>query len=110
MRVVAISVGLPREVIWRGRIVRTSIFKEPVEGNVQVERLNLAGDRQSDLTVHGGIEKAVYAYPSEHYAYWRELLPGVDLPWGIFGENLTVEGLSEDSLNIGDKLSIGSAE
>ena len=109
MRVVAVSVGLPREVVWRGRAVRTSIFKEPVAGPVLVERLNLAGDRQSDLTVHGGADKAVYVYPAEHYAFWREKLPGVDLPWGSFGENLTVEGLDEAAVQIGDRLEIGSA-
>ena len=109
MRVVAVSVGLPREVIWRGRTVRTSIFKEPVAGPVNVERLNLAGDRQSDLSVHGGIDKAVYVYPAEHYSFWREKLPGADLPWGSFGENLTTEGLDEASVQIGDRLHIGSA-
>lgn len=109
MRVVAVSVGLPREVIWRGRAVETSIFKNPVSGSVRVGRLNLEGDRQSDLTVHGGAEKAVYVYPSEHYQFWREELPGVELPWGSFGENLTTEGLDEDAVHIGDRLLIGSA-
>src|SRR5947207_924159 len=100
---------MPREVEWHGKTVLTSIFKEPVAGRVQVGRLNLAGDQQSDLSVHGGIDKAVYAYPSEHYAFWGEELPGIDLPWGVFGENLTVEGLSEDTVNIGDQLQIGTA-
>jgi len=85
MRVVAVSVGLPREVTWRGRAVETSIFKDPVSGPVRVGRLNLEGDKQSDLTVHGGAEKAVYVYPSEHYPFWRDELPGVELPWGSFG-------------------------
>jgi MOSC domain-containing protein YiiM len=107
---VSINVGVPREVEWNGKTVRTSIFKNPVAGPVWVERLNLMGDRQSDLTVHGGIVKAVYAYPSEHYRFWREELPGVDLPWGAFGENFTTEGLAEESVCIGDKLRIGSAE
>jgi MOSC domain-containing protein YiiM len=110
MKVVSINVGLPREVEWRGKTVRTSIFKEPVTGRVRVERLNVEGDRQSDLTVHGGVDKAVYAYPAEHYAFWREELPGVDLPWGAFGENFTTEGLIEDSVGIGDHLRVGSAE
>jgi MOSC domain-containing protein YiiM len=108
IRVVAVSVGLPREVTWRGRVVQTSILKDPVSGPVRVERLNLEGDRQSDLTVHGGAEKAVYVYPSEHYAFWRDELPGVELPWGSFGENLTTEGLDE-AVHIGDRLLIGSA-
>lgn len=109
MKVVSVNVGLPREVIWRGESVLTSIFKEPVAGRVRVESLNLVGDRESDLTVHGGAEKAVYVYPSEHYAFWRKELPGVDLPWGSFGENLTVEGLAEDRVRIGDEITIGSA-
>jgi len=108
MKVVAVSVGLPRSLIWRGRTVETSIFKTPVEGPVHVKRLNLEGDKQSDLTVHGGAEKAVYVYPSEHYQFWRDQLPGVELPWGAFGENLTTEGLDEN-IHIGDRLLIGSA-
>ena len=110
MKLVSIQVGRPREVEWRGELVRTSIFKEPVAGPVHVGRLDLAGDEQSDLTVHGGVDKAVYAYPSEHYAYWRGELPGVELPWGAFGENLTTEGLGEGTLSIGDRLQIGTAE
>jgi MOSC domain-containing protein YiiM len=110
MRLVSIQVGRPREVEWSGRTVRTSIFKHPIPGPVRVRELNLEGDEQSDLSVHGGAEKAVYAYPSEHYPYWRERLPGVELPWGAFGENLTTEGLSETSLAIGDRLRIGSAD
>jgi MOSC domain-containing protein YiiM len=108
VKIVSINVGRPREVKWRGKAVRTSIFKAPVAGPVQVLKLNLAGDEQADLSVHGGVDKAVYAYPSEHYAYWREELPGIELPWGAFGENLTTEGLSENALRIGDRLSIGS--
>ena len=110
MKLVAISVGGPRKVEWRGKTVRTSIFKDPVAGSVRVQKLNLAGDEQSDLSVHGGADKAVYAYPSEHYAYWREQLPEMKLPWGSFGENLTTEGLNDKTLQIGDRLSIGSAE
>lgn len=110
MRVVSVNVGLPREVIWQGQTVRTSIYKDPVAGRVWARRLNLDGDRQSDLTVHGGAEKAAYVYPSEHYDFWREELPGVDLPWGSFGENITSEGLDESSIRIGDRLTIGSAE
>src|SRR5689334_15639383 len=108
MKVVAISVGLPRSVTWRRRIVETSIFKTPVSGPVRVKRLNLEGDKQSDLTVHGGEEKAVYVYPSEHYQFWRDELPGVELPWGAFGENLTTEGFDEN-IHIGDLLLIGTA-
>ncbi len=110
MRIVSINVGLPREVLWRGKTVTTSIFKAPVPGRVRVRKLNVEGDRQSDLTVHGGADKAVYVYPSEHYAFWREELPGVALPWGAFGENFTAEGVFEDTIHIGDRLRIGSAE
>src|SRR3989475_8885773 len=110
MKVVSINVGLPREVRWHGKTVLTSIFKAPVEGSVKVRHLNVEGDRQSDLAVHGGADKAVYVYPAEHYAFWRAELPGVDLPWGAFGENLTTEGLMEDSVHIGDRFRIGSAE
>jgi MOSC domain-containing protein YiiM len=107
-RVVSVNVGFPREVLWNLRKVSTGIFKEPVAGRVRVRRLGLVGDRQADLTVHGGPEKAVYAYPSEHYHYWRTEL-NRPLPWGMFGENLTTEGLLEDAVHLGDKLRIGSA-
>ena len=110
MRVLSVNVGLPREVEWRNEPVTTAIHKAPVSGSVQVRQLNLDGDRQADLSVHGGPDKAVYAYPSEHYAYWRKELPGMALPWAAFGENLTVEGLSEADLRVGDALRIGSAE
>ena len=95
---------------WQGETVRTSIFKAPVAGRVRVTRFNVQGDEQSDLEVHGGEDKAVYAYPAEHYGFWREALPGVELPWGAFGENLTVEGLLEDRVHIGDRFRAGTAE
>jgi MOSC domain-containing protein YiiM len=95
---------------WHGRKVRTSIWKTAVEGRVRVNRLNLDGDQQSDLSVHGGPEKAVYAYPSEHYEYWGHELAGTALPWGAFGENLTTEGVLEADVRIGDTLRVGSAE
>jgi MOSC domain-containing protein YiiM len=110
MRLLSVSVGLPREIESQGRLVRTSIFKSPVIGTIRVRTLNLDGDEQSDLAVHGGVHKAVYVYPSEHYGFWREQLPGMDIPWGVFGENLTTEGLIEDAVHIGDRLRIGSAE
>jgi MOSC domain-containing protein YiiM len=110
MEVISINVGLPRNVEWQGQTIQTSIFKEPVSGRVQVRRLNVEGDRQSDLTVHGGADKAVYVYAKEHYPFWAAELPGVDLPWGAFGENFTTTGLSESNVSIGDRLRIGSAE
>ena len=109
MKLISVNVGLPREVIWKGRKVRTGIFKEPIEGRVTVRRLNLDGDRQADLSVHGGPDKAVYGYPAEHYEYWRHELPGMKLPWGIFGENLTTEGLNEEDVNIGDRFRVGGS-
>lgn len=90
--------------------VSTGIFKDPVEGRVMLRTLNLDGDRQADLTVHGGPEKAVYAYPSEHYLFWKQELPGMELPWGMFGENFTTEGLFETETHVGDTFRIGSAE
>lgn len=110
MKIVSVNVGLPREVIWKGKKVTTGIFKEPVEGRVLMRTLNLEGDRQADLSVHGGPSKAVYAYPVEHYDYWRNELPDMTLPWGMFGENLTTAGLVEEAVNIGDRFRIGSAE
>jgi MOSC domain-containing protein YiiM len=110
MRVLSVQVGRPRDLDVGGEIVVTSIFKDPVKGAVRVKHLNLEGDEQSDLTVHGGVNKAVYAYPSEHYPRWREELPDADLEWGAFGENLTVVGLLEETTYIGDRLRIGTAE
>lgn len=110
MKLLSIQVGLPREVEWQRRTVSTGIFKEPVEGPVMLRTLNLDGDRQADLTVHGGTRKAVYVYPSEHYGYWSAELPGVELPWGAFGENFTTRGLLEDRIHIGDRFRIGEAE
>jgi MOSC domain-containing protein YiiM len=109
MKLVSVNAGLPREVAWNRKTVTTSIWKEPIHGPAHVSALNIHGDRQADLAVHGGADKAVYVYPSEHYAYWRRELPGVDLPWGAFGENFSTEGLSEE-FRIGDRLRIGSAE
>jgi MOSC domain-containing protein YiiM len=109
VKIISVNVGLPRAVVWKGMTVQTGIFKEPVTGSVMVHGLHPAGDEQADLTVHGGFEKAVYAYPAEHYDLWRKELPGTPLPWGKFGENLTTQGLTEDTLCIGDRLKVGAA-
>jgi MOSC domain-containing protein YiiM len=109
MRIVSVNVGLPREVAWHGDLIRTGIFKEPTARRLSLRKLNLEGDAQADLSVHGGPDKAVYAYPIENYVYWREQLPGRDLPLGVFGENLTTEGLREEDVHIGDELRIGTA-
>jgi MOSC domain-containing protein YiiM len=110
MKIISINVALPRLVVSNGRTVSTGIYKAPVAGRVMLRTLNLDGDRQADLTVHGGRSKAVYVYPSEHYSFWREELPGTELPWGMFGENFTVEGFDESTVNIGDRFRVGSAE
>lgn len=110
MKVISVNVGLPRLVLRNGEPVSTGIFKEPVDGRVRVKTLNLDGDRQADLSVHGGPQKAVYLYPSEHYEFWKHELPEMSLPWGMFGENLTSTGLFETEVHIGDKFRIGTTE
>ena len=110
MKIVSLNVGLPREVLWHGRTVTTGIYKEPVAGRVALRKLNLDGDRQADLGVHGGEYKAVYCYPLEHYEYWKKELPGRELPMGVFGENFTLEGLLEAEAHLGDRFAVGSAE
>lgn len=110
MKIISVNVGLPRLVLQNGEPVSTGIFKEPVAQRVMMRTLNLDGDRQADLSVHGGPEKAVYVYPSEHYPFWKNELPDMDLPWGVFGENFTTTGLLETEVNIGDKFRIGMAE
>ena len=108
-RLISVNVGQPRKVEFRDGTVLSGIFKAPVAGRVVVRKLNLAGDQQADLTVHGGPDKAVYAYPVEHYSYWNTELPGTELAYGMFGENLTTGGLDEASVYIGDQFRIGSA-
>jgi MOSC domain-containing protein YiiM len=110
MKLVSLNVGLPRDVLWHGRTVTTAICKQPVEGRFRLRTLNLDGDRQADLTVHGGAHKAVYCYPIAHYEYWKKELPGRDLPLAIFGENFTTDGLLENSVHLGDRFLVGSAE
>jgi MOSC domain-containing protein YiiM len=110
MKVLSVNVGLPRKVLFNGQTVTTAIFKDPVKGPIMLRKLNLDGDKQADLTVHGGVDKAVYSYPAEHYDYWRKQFPSMDLVWGMFGENFTTEGLMEDSVNIGDQFQIGSTK
>jgi MOSC domain-containing protein YiiM len=109
MKLISVNVALPRLASYGVQTVKTGIFKQPVSGPVQLRTLNLDGDRQADLTVHGGPFKAVYGYPSEHYSFWREELPGTQMPWGMFGENFTTAGMFEADLHIGDRLRIGSA-
>jgi len=109
MKLLAVSVGTPREVQDEKRgSVRTGIWKTPVTGPVRLTRLNLAGDGQADLVNHGGPDKAVYAYPAEHYPLWQSELARPELGPGSFGENLTLEGLLENAVHIGDRLRIGT--
>jgi MOSC domain-containing protein YiiM len=110
VKLVSLNTGLPREVKWHGRAATTGIFKEPVEGRVALRKLNLDGDRQADLTVHGGAFKAVYCYSLGHYEYWKKELPGRQLPMGMFGENFTIDGGKdeplEESVHLGDRISV----
>jgi len=108
VKLISLNIARPRLALYKGASINTGIFKKPVSGRVALRTLNLDGDRQADLAVHGGPYKAVYAYPSEHYEYWRAELPGTDWPWGMFGENFTTEGLGED-VHVGDRFRIGSA-
>lgn len=110
MKIISLNIGLPRIVEWNGGPVSTGIFKSPVPGAVMLRTLNFDGDRQADLSVHGGVSKAVYAYPVEHYEFWKKELPHTDLPYGMFGENLTTEGLLEDAVHVGDRFRMGEAE
>ena len=110
MKVISVNTGLPRNVTWHGRSVTTGIFKEPVHRRISLRKLNLDGDGQADLSVHGGAYKAVYCYPLAHYDYWKRELPNRELPMGIFGENFTLDGSSEESVHLGDQFSVGSVE
>ena len=109
MKLISVNVGLPREVTWRSVTATTAIYKQPVAGRVALRKLNLDGDRQADLRVHGGAYKAVYCYQLAHYEYWRRELPGQELSMGAFGENFTIEGPLEDEIHVGDRFSVGSA-
>lgn len=109
MKLISINVARPRLIVYKGTTINTGIFKKPVYGPVRLRSLNLDGDKQADLSVHGGPYKAVYAYPSEHYEYWRKELPGMELPFASFGENFTTQGLDESDAHIGDRFQIGSA-
>lgn len=109
MKLLSLNVAAPRDIEHDGRIVRTGIFKEPVAGRVRLGEHNLDGDGQADLEAHGGIHKAAYAYPVEHYAYWQDALGREPFPHGQFGENFTVEGMTEDRIHIGDRFRIGGA-
>ena len=109
MRVISVNVGKPKDHDWQGQTITTAIFKHPIDGAAKIRTLGMDGDQQANLKSHGGVTKAVYAYPSEHYAAWKDELPDVDFSWGAFGENLTTEGLLEPQLSIGDTVRIGSA-
>jgi MOSC domain-containing protein YiiM len=110
MKIISVNVGLPIKVNFGKEIVTTAIFKNPIKHRIKLNKLNLEGDKQADLTVHGGIDKAVYSYPAEHYEFWKKEIKDFEYSWGTFGENLTTEGLLEDLVNIGDQFQIGSAK
>lgn len=110
LKLLSLNVGLPRQVNFQNELVTTGIFKEPVSGRVRLRKLNLDGDKQADLTVHGGADKAIYAYPGEHYSYWNKKLYGMSLPWGKFGENFTTQGMFEETVNVGDQFQVGTAK
>jgi MOSC domain-containing protein YiiM len=110
LKLLSLNVGLPRKVTFQGELVTTGIFKEPVHGRLRLGKMNLDGDKQADLTVHGGADKAVYAYAGEHYDYWRKEFEGMSLPWGMFGENFTTQGMFEETVNIGDQFQVGTAK
>ena len=109
-KILSINVSLPKEIDFEGQKVTTGIFKEPIEGRIMLRKLNLDGDKQADLTVHGGPDKAVYAYPIEHYEFWRKVYPDMEMPNGMFGENFTIEGLMESEVSVGDAFEIGSSK
>jgi MOSC domain-containing protein YiiM len=109
MKLISLNISRPQLIIYKGETISTGILKKPVSGTVMLRTLNLDGDRQADLSVHGGPFKAVYGYPSEHYEYWQRELPGCDLPWGAFGENFTTVGLSENDLHVGDRFRVGGS-
>ncbi len=106
----SVNVSIPKEVEFEGQRITTGIFKEPVEGRIMLRTLNLVGDKQADLTVHGGPDKAVYAYPMEHYQFWRKVYPNTEMTNGMFGENFTIEGLMESEVSVGDSFEIGSSK
>ena len=109
MKLISLNVARPNLMVYKGVTINTGIFKKPVPGRVTLRSLNLDGDRQADLSVHGGPYKAVYGYPSEHYEFWEKQLPDAEMTWGAFGENFTTEGLAEEDLHVGDRFRIGSA-
>lgn len=109
MKLLSVNVGLPRVVTWGGRTYPTSIFKQPVSGRVMMRRLNIDGDAQGNLSTHGGVDMAVYVYSDHHYPHWRGVLKDESLGFGAFGENLTVTGMTEDGVHIGDTFRIGEA-
>ena len=109
-KLISLQVGLPRTLTRDGQKVITGIYKAPIAKRTQLHWTNLEGDKQADLINHGGQDKAVYAYPSEHYPYWNKELASSDLPWGAFGENFTTAGLLEDTVCLGDRFTIGAAE
>ncbi len=110
MKTLAVSVGLPKEIEWQNKTILTSIYKSPVSGPVEVRKENIQGDRQADLNVHGGLDKAVYAFSHDTYPWWQQKLGVSSLPFGSFGENLTIDRLDETQIFVGDVFEIGTCQ
>ena len=107
MRIISTNTGVAKAVEWNGKIVSTGIFKFPVQTPIYLGAEDVVNDSVIDRKYHGGVDKACYLYSADHYTYWKQLYPTLEMPWGMFGENLTVEGLDESEINIGDTFEIG---
>jgi len=110
MKILAVNVGLPQKIQWQNKEIQTSIYKSPIKGPVMVNAENIEGDRQSDLNVHGGLDKAVYAYSFDTYPWWQRELKIDSLPYGSFGENLTLDALDESQVFVGDIFEVGDCQ
>ena len=109
MKIISTNIGEPRVIYWNGREVKTGIFKYPVNQQIYLGTEDVENDHVTDRRFHGGVDKACYLYSADHYQYWQKLYPELEMTWGIFGENLTVGGLHEVQINIGDIFKIGEA-
>ena len=110
MKLLSVNIGQPKEVVYQGKTLKTGIYKYPVSHAVNVHKIGVTGDVQVDTKYHGGVEKAVYIYPAEHYDFWKNELPETDFPLGAFGENLTITGATDSQVNIGDIFKVGEVE
>ena len=109
MKIISTNIGLPQTITWKEKTVQTGIFKKPVNKPIFLSKLGVDEDAVMNKKVHGGIDKSCYLYPTDHYAFWKQKYPDLDWNWGIFGENLSVAGLAENKMHIGDVLEIGES-